>query len=415
MSASQIAVVGAGVVGCAVAHSLAKAGHQVLVLDRADPGTGGASYGNAGHIAAELVQPLPSRELLFGFWRELFAFGGPVDLPVRRIGGLAFWAAHFSRAAFRREINTHHLAPLVRTAATEFERFVRELGCPELLRRQGHYQVWFGAKAAAKADREAADMARLAVPTVPVRTELLQAVARGAKAASIAGLEFPDSAHVVDPQQVVKAALHSAVQRGAKFERAEVRALNAVAGGIEVATGSAVRTFDSVVVCAGAWSEPLLKPFGLRAPLEPAYGYHVELAEQGVYFEAPLVYMDQKVLVTPMTGRVRASGFVEFSGPGSSPDPRKPRRLRRTLQSLGYRCESEGPSWRGPRPVLPDYLPGIGRAPGPHRLFYAVGHQHIGLTMAPVTAELVASLVAGRAPRHDVTAFDLRRFGGVRA
>jgi glycine/D-amino acid oxidase-like deaminating enzyme len=61
--------------------------------------------------------------------------------------------------------------------------------------------------------------------------------------------------------------------------------------------------------------------------------------------------------------------------------------------------------------VLPDYLPGIGRAAGPARLFYAIGHQHIGLTMAPVTAELIADLVADRRPRHAVAAFDLQRFG----
>ena len=124
--------------------------------------------------------------------------------------------------------------------------------------------------------------------------------------------------------------------------------------------------------------------------------------------------MDQKVLVTPMTGRLRASSFMEFSGLESTPDPRKPARLRGMLQKLGYRCDDDAPSWRGARPVLPDYLPGIGRAPGGPRLFYAVGHQHIGLTLAPVTGDLIADLVAGRAPRHDIAAFDLTRFGAAR-
>jgi D-amino-acid dehydrogenase len=55
-------------------------------------------------------------------------------------------------------------------------------------------------------------------------------------------------------------------------------------------------------------------------------------------------------------------------------------------------------------------LPGIGRAPGPCKLFYAIGHQHIGLTLAPITAELVADLVAERAPQLPVAAYDLRRF-----
>jgi len=60
--------------------------------------------------------------------------------------------------------------------------------------------------------------------------------------------------------------------------------------------------------------------------------------------------------------------------------------------------------------VLPDYLPGIGRAPGSAKLFYAVGHQHIGLTMAPFTAELLADLVAGRSSPISIAPFDLQRF-----
>jgi D-amino-acid dehydrogenase len=65
----------------------------------------------------------------------------------------------------------------------------------------------------------------------------------------------------------------------------------------------------------------------------------------------------------------------------------------------------------GPRPTLPDYLPGIGRAPSAPQLLYAVGHQHLGLTLAAVTAELIADLVAGRNTRIEISRLDLRRFG----
>jgi glycine/D-amino acid oxidase-like deaminating enzyme len=60
-----IAVIGAGVVGTAAACALAREGRKVLLLDRAEPGVAGASFGNAGHIAQESVQPLPSPALLF--------------------------------------------------------------------------------------------------------------------------------------------------------------------------------------------------------------------------------------------------------------------------------------------------------------------------------------------------------------
>jgi D-amino-acid dehydrogenase len=166
---------------------------------------------------------------------------------------------------------------------------------------------------------------------------------------------------------------------------------------------------DAAVVCAGAWSAPLLAPLGLSVPLESVRGYHIELPQRAPLIDAPVFYSNKHVLVTPMAGRLRASSYMEFLAPGAPSDVRKPVRLRQKLRALGYVCELEGPSWVGARPVLPDYLPGIGRAPGT-AIHYAIGHQHIGLTIAPVTAELIADLVGERRPRHPISAFDLNRF-----
>jgi glycine/D-amino acid oxidase-like deaminating enzyme len=158
-------------------------------------------------------------------------------------------------------------------------------------------------------------------------------------------------------------------------------------------------------------SQPLLRSFGLHAPLQAVRGYHIELPGQPPFLDAPVVYTGAHVLVTPMAGRLRASSYMEFADADAPADPRKIARLRQKVRALGHACESAGPAWVGARPVLPDYLPGIGRAPGPAKLFYAVGHQHIGLTVAPITAELITDLVAERTPRIPVTAFDLHRFG----
>src|SRR5207302_7867845 len=180
----------------------AREGRRVLLADPEEPGAGGASFGNVGHIAAELIEPLPSVGLLFGFWRELFAFGGPLDIPWRTLPRVALWAPRFAAAAFRRRANTQHLAPLVRPASAAWERLLRELGTPGLLRRNGHYQVWLGAAAGRRARAEAYRMTQLGVSTAPAAPELLRAVAGAAGDETIAGLRFPDSAHVLDPRAV---------------------------------------------------------------------------------------------------------------------------------------------------------------------------------------------------------------------
>jgi D-hydroxyproline dehydrogenase len=405
-----IAIIGAGVIGAAAAFALAREGRRVLLLDRAEPGMAGASFGNAGHIAAEMVQPLPSPGLLFGFYRELFRFGGVLDLSPRQALRMAPWIRKFASAAFHRTENTRHLAPLVRPSAEIWERWAKAVGRPELLKRNGHYEIALGPKSREHMRSYGQELARVGVKTRPMTDEQLLPLRRGANAATAAGLWFEDSAYVVDPLEAVRALVGAAVNCGAAFQKLDVKGLRPRGDKIEVLTDAAPLIVESALVCGGVRSAPLLAPFGLRAPLQAVRGYHIEMPGQAAFCDAPVAYVDDRVVVTPMSGRVRATSYMEFADPDAPADPRKPARLRQKLRALGYACELEGPSWLGSRPVLPDYLPGIGRAPGPAKLFYAIGHQHIGLTLAPFTAELVADLVAGREPPIPVAAYDLRRF-----
>jgi D-amino-acid dehydrogenase len=305
----------------------------------------------------------------------------------------------------------------VRSAADTLESQLSEVGRRDLLQRNGHYVLWFGPGAAAGAATERARAASLGIATKDAPEELLRdAAARAASppasgAATIAGAWFPDSAHVVDPALVARAFVTASTQAGATFLRTSVRHVHPTGDRIEIVTDTATLSVRTAVICAGAWSKPLLAPFGVHAPLEAERGYHVELPNHAPLIDAPILYADDSVVVTPMTSRLRASSFLEFAGLGAPPDPRKPAQLRAKLRRLGYECEQDGASWMGPRPTLPDYLPGIGRAHGRHDLFYAVGHQHLGLTLAAVTADLVTEIVTARTPRFDVRPFDLRRFG----
>src|SRR5580658_6201836 len=271
-----IAVIGAGIVGAAVAYALAREGRRVMLLDRDEPGAAGASFGNAGHIAAELVQPLPSPGLLFGFWRELFCFGGALDLPLSAI-------PRFAAAAFRREENTLSLAPLVLPAAGVWARWLEEIGRPELLRRHGHYEVSMGRQAHALMRAQARKMAELGIKVQPVPAEQLLPLQRAARAALSAGLWFEDSAHVIDPKLAVEAFASAALAHGATIKRLDVRALQPNGGKIEVQSDQPALKVDAAVVCAGMGSEPLLAPFGLRAPLQAVRGYHVEMPGQAPF------------------------------------------------------------------------------------------------------------------------------------
>src|SRR6187551_2264353 len=143
----SIGIIGAGVIGSAIACALSLEGRRVVLIDRAPPGEAGASFGNAGHIATELIEPLPSPGLLFGFWRQLIAFGGVLDIPLRRFPQFLPWATRFARAAFRRPENTRHLAPFVRPAVPALVEMLAAIGRPDLIRQHGHFEMWLGGDA----------------------------------------------------------------------------------------------------------------------------------------------------------------------------------------------------------------------------------------------------------------------------
>jgi D-amino-acid dehydrogenase len=116
------------------------------------------------------------------------------------------------------------------------------------------------------------------------------------------------------------------------------------------------------------------------------------------------------VVVTRFTSGLRATSFTELGNPSAPPDPRKWQRLERHLAELGIAFANSPDRWMGPRPTLPDFLPAIGRLERAPRVLYAFGHQHLGLTLAAVTAELIEALACERAPAIDLAPFRVERF-----
>jgi glycine/D-amino acid oxidase-like deaminating enzyme len=134
----------------------------------------------------------------------------------------------------------------------------------------------------------------------------------------------------------VQSLVAAALQRGASFKRTEVRAIKPLDGRIALHTSSEAL---SVVVCTGAWTASLLEPLGLRVPMESAGGYHIEMADHPALADAPILYADSRILLTPMEGRLRATSFMEFAGNHAAPDPRKLARLRIALGTLAMIAE----------------------------------------------------------------------------
>jgi D-amino-acid dehydrogenase len=227
-------------------------------------------------------------------------------------------------------------------------------------------------------------------------------------------IRFEKTGQFTDPGALLHQLEQAVVSAGVRRERALVSRIERTGGSgaaVETENGARLQA-DAIVVAAGVASASLLAPSGLAVPIVAERGYHVQ-ARTDAWPDGmpPIVFEDRSMIVTNFTSGLRASGFVEFARADRPPDASCWKILERHLAELGLPFGTPVARWMGPRPTLPDYLPAIGRSARWPTLYYAFGHQHLGLTMAAVTAEIVRDLVTGASPPLDLRPFDLARFG----
>lgn len=402
-----INVVGGGAVGLACGVALARAGHDVTLFEP-DTARTAASWGNAGHIATEQVAPLASPAAVRSAHRRLFARGGALDLPPTRIARwLPFALRLLGRSSPRHfAAGSVALGELLRQAMPAWERLVGDLGAPELLVQAGHLVAWetpetarAGRAAWAAADTgtasfrdaDAAELAAIgAVTQVPIA----------------GAIRFSGSGQIADLTALADTLERGLTEAGGRIVRE--RAMLAIVDGVAQVPEHPA---DLVLVAAGVGSRTLMTATGHRVPMIAERGYHLRAAADRWPAELPpLVFEDRSMIVTRYADCVQAASFVELNTPDAPPDPRKWERLEAHVRALGLPIAGPFRRWIGSRPTLPDYLPAIGRSRRAGNLLYAFGHQHLGLTLAPITAQIVAALVDDAPPPVDLAPFDLARF-----
>lgn len=409
---SRIVVIGGGVIGLCAAIAARRRGLAVTLIEAvADPR--GASWGNAGHIAVEQAEPIASPHLIRTVAGRLFCRGGPVALPPRAIRHWLPFGLRLIRSATpaRFAAGTAALAPLLAGALPAWQRLLADAGRADLLRADGHFVLWESA-ATARAGRAA--WARADTGTAQVRdaTAAERAMIDARLARPVAGaIRFDGSGRITDLAALATTLRAHLIALGGRILTATATGLPA-GGGVRLANGRRLPA-DRIVVAAGVASRPLLARIGHDVPMIAERGYHLTVPDPDWPADLPpLVFEDRAMIVTRFATGLRAAGFVEYGAADAPPDPRKWQRLRRHAAALGLPFPADGGRpWMGARPTLPDYLPAIGRSLRAPHVHYAFGHNHLGLTLAAITGEIVADALAGRPGAIATAPFDLARFG----
>ena len=408
-----VAVVGAGVVGVACARALQVAGHPVVMFDPAPPGSV-CSYGNAGNIAVDHIRPLARPDVLAGVPRMLAAPLGPLALRWRGVPALSPWLGRFAAAARppRVRAGTAALAGLLATAVAEWQAMLGAAGLGEMLRERGSLLVMESAAGVAAGAAEARVLAAHGVAFQELSGAEVRALVPGLAVAPAGGRMYPGTAHVSDPFRLVQALAARAVGEGVRLVTEPVRGFRRDGGRVAaVVTPGGEVAVSEVVITAGLGSPALARQLGVVLPITAERGYHAMLPAGALDVAMPVTFGERGFVVTPMAHGVRLAGTVELGAGGRAPDWARADILAAHVRALFGQVAEVGERWQGDRPTLPDYLPALGRVPGVENVVLNAGHQHLGLTLAAVSARVVAALVAGAAPGVDLRPFAPGRFG----
>lgn len=394
-STADVLIVGAGIIGASIASSLARRGTSVLILDPAP--ASGSSLGNAGLVVPSYATPMSTPANLKEGVTSLrsdhsaVTFGRP--LTAATLSWLPRFAAQCRPGRVARD--TKILVESAQRSMELYKKLAAEDGLNLGLREQGW--LWLATQ----------PNTRQALPTV--MKALSQAGGKGrvvtrAEALEIepglspdieGGIWFPHEG-VLDPEKATRIFLQDACQHGAQLLRESVQSVERHGNFIAaVHTNRQRLQAKQLVMATGAASREAGKLFGISVPIEPGYGWSLTFADPQGSLQRPLMGMEDHVVVSPIPGRIRLTGGMQFGGKKLTHPPQREiqrlvdatRRFFPTLEELELET-----TWFGARPMTPSGVPVVKRIKGSN-LVVAAGHGPLGVTLAPSTAQDVTNML----------------------
>jgi D-amino-acid dehydrogenase len=416
----QVAVIGGGVVGVCAAYFLARAGHEVVVIERRSNVAEEASFGNAGIIAPACATPWAAPGMPRRILSHLFNSEAPIRFKPTLDPALWRWVRIWlSECEIERyRINKERMQRLSAYSRTTLADLLHEYPI-DYEQTFGYLQLFRSANDLKQVQPALDLLAENGVPHKMLDADGARAIEPALSPATpLAGALHLEHDEAGNCPLFTKQMKQIAQNLGVQFRFASaVRAVQPEGTGValHLTEDGLDKTFaaDAVVLAAGIDSAALLAPLGIDVPLFPVKGYSATAPIKN-YDEAPLAALtDESYLtsITRMGSRVRISGTAEI---GSRTLELREAALR-TLVKVGNDWfpnaanYSKALFWCGTRPMLPDGPPLLGATP--HRNIYLnIGHGSSGWAMAAGSGKILADIVSGRPPEIDMDGLTLMRY-----
>jgi len=415
----RVLVLGSGVIGTVSAYYLARAGFEVVVVDRQEGPALETSFANAGQVSPGYASPWAAPGVPLKAIKWLVTQHAP--LAIRPTGDIHqyLWMAQMLRncTAERYAINKERMVRLSEYSRDCLDELRAETGIAYEGRQLGTTQVF---RTQQQVDAAAKDIAVLERSGVPYELLDRDGIARAEPALAhvkdkLAGaLRLPND-QTGDCFLFTNRLAELARQLGVEFRFGQkIERLEAVGDRLNgVWIDGQLVTADHYVLALGSYSPQLLAPIGIKAPVYPLKGYSLTVPITNSDMAPTSTILDEtyKVALTRFDNRIRVGGMAEISGYDLSLNPRR----RETLEMIVNDLYPQGGDlqaatfWTGLRPTTPDGTPIVG-ATRYRNLFLNTGHGTLGWTMACGSGRFLADVIGRKRPQISAEGLDISRY-----
>lgn len=409
----KITILGAGVIGVTSAYYLAKAGHEVTVIDRQQGPALETSFANAGEVSFGYCSPWAAPGIPQKALKWIFMEHAPLILRPKLDVAMLSWMFKMltNCTSDRYALNKSRMLRLADYSRLALAEVRTETNIDYDQRMQGTLQLF---RTQAQLDASAKDVKALAADGIPfevldpdgcIRVEPALAHVREK---IVGGLLTPKD-ETGDCFKFTNLLSEKAINMGVRFEwGVNIKGLDVQGGAVTgVVTDRGTIVSDAVVVAMGSFSPLLVKPHGINLPVYPVKGYSLTIPITDAARAPESTVMDEtyKIAITRLGDRIRVGGMAEISGYTNDLAEARRRTLEHSVTDLFPGGDvSKANFWSGLRPMTPDGTPVIG-ATKVRNLFLNTGHGTLGWTMSCGSAKVLADIVGGR--KADIETKDL--------
>ncbi|MEZ5593752.1 MAG: D-amino acid dehydrogenase [Gammaproteobacteria bacterium] len=401
----KVVVLGSGIIGVSTAYYLARAGQEVVVVDRQSGPALETSFANAGQVSPGYSAPWAAPGIPLKAIKWMLQEHSPLVIRPRLDAAMLSWLARMLRncTAARYAVNKERMLRLATYSRESLELLRQETGISYDQRTQGTLQLFRTQKQVDSAAKDIAILEQCGVPyelldpvgcirAEPALTQVRDKIA--------GGLRLPGD-ETGDCFKFTQALAAKAEALGVEFRYdTAIEGLLSDGNSIDgVRTSAGIVRGDAYVMALGSYSPLLLRPLGIRIPVYPVKGYSITVPVVDPAAAPVSTVMDEthKVALTRLGDRIRVAGMAEISGYDLSLRPKQRKTLEFVVRDLYPRGGdvSQAEFWTGLRPMTPDGTPVVG--PSTYRnLYLNTGHGTLGWTMGPGSGRLLANLISGQ-------------------